>query len=62
MKEVQGFYKSHLMPPSGDYLLRIAPEAARATANKTMMQIPPPLLAISMAVVVRRYYSGHIVQ
>jgi hypothetical protein len=26
------------MPPSGDYSLRIAPVAARATANKTTMK------------------------
>jgi hypothetical protein len=28
---------SHWMPPSGDYSLRIAPAAARATANNTKM-------------------------
>ena len=41
MKEVQGFYKSHLTLPLGDYSLRIALAAARATANKTMMQNTP---------------------
>jgi hypothetical protein len=30
------------MPTSGDYSLRIAPAAARATANKTTMQNTPP--------------------
>ena len=34
----QGFTRSHWMPPSGDYLLRIAPAAARVTANKTKVQ------------------------
>jgi hypothetical protein len=35
MRHVQGYSRSHWMPPLGDYLLRIAPAAARATANKT---------------------------
>ncbi len=34
MRHVQGYSGSHWMPPSGDYLLCIAPAAARATANK----------------------------
>jgi hypothetical protein len=34
------------MPPLGNYSLRITPAAARATANKTMMQNVPTLLAI----------------
>ena len=48
------------MPPLGNYSLHIAPAAAIATANKTMMQNTPALLAISMAVVVRLYYTAHI--
>ena len=35
MQHSQGYSGSHWMPPSGNYLLRIAPAAARATANKT---------------------------
>jgi hypothetical protein len=35
MQHVQGYSGSHWMPPSGNYSLRIAPAAARATANKT---------------------------
>jgi hypothetical protein len=35
MQHVQGYTKSHWMLPSGNYLLRIAPASARATANKT---------------------------
>jgi hypothetical protein len=35
MQHVQGYLGSHWTPPSGNYLLRIAPAAARATANKT---------------------------
>jgi hypothetical protein len=36
MYHVQGYSRSHSMPPAGNYLLRIAPAAARATANETM--------------------------
>jgi hypothetical protein len=38
MQHVQGYSGSHWMPSSGDYSLRIAPEAARATANKMTMK------------------------
>jgi hypothetical protein len=34
----QGFTESYWMPPSGDYLLHIAPVAVRATINTTKMQ------------------------
>jgi len=37
MQHVQGYTGSHWTPPSGDYSLRIALAAARATANKTSM-------------------------
>jgi hypothetical protein len=36
MQHVQGYPGSHWTLPLGDYLLRIAPVAARATANETM--------------------------
>jgi hypothetical protein len=35
MRHVQGYSGSHWMPPLGDYLIRIAPEAARATGKQT---------------------------
>ncbi len=35
MGHVQGYPGSHWMPPSGDYFLRIAPAAARATDKQT---------------------------
>jgi hypothetical protein len=35
MKHVQGYSGSHWKPASGDYLLRIAPAAARATGKQT---------------------------
>ncbi len=38
MRHVQGCLRSHWMPPLGDYLLHIAPAAARATENKTTME------------------------
>jgi hypothetical protein len=48
------------MPPSGNYSLRIAPAATRATANVTTMQHVPTLLAILMAVAMQRYDTEHI--
>jgi hypothetical protein len=35
MQHVQGYSGSHWTPPSGNYLLRIAPAAARATGKQT---------------------------
>jgi hypothetical protein len=35
IQHVQAYTRSHWMPPFGNCLLRIAPVAARATANKT---------------------------
>jgi hypothetical protein len=35
MRHVQGYSRSHWTPPSGGYLLRIAPVAARATGKQT---------------------------
>jgi hypothetical protein len=48
------------MPPSGDYSLSIAPTAARATENKTMMLYVSTLLTILMTVAVRWYYTTRI--
>jgi hypothetical protein len=55
VKGVQGFTRSHWTPPSGKYLLRIIPADDRVACKKKMMKRAPYLLAISMAVVVRRY-------
>jgi hypothetical protein len=38
MRHVQGYSRSHWTLPLGNYSLRIAPVAARATANETMMK------------------------
>jgi hypothetical protein len=38
IQHVQGYTKSHWMLPSGNYLICIAPSAARATANKITMK------------------------
>ncbi len=35
MRHVHGYFGSHWMPASGDYLLHIAPAAARATCIQT---------------------------
>jgi hypothetical protein len=35
MQHVQGYSGSHWMPASGEYSLRIAPAAARATGKQT---------------------------
>jgi hypothetical protein len=35
MRHVQGYSGSHWTPPLGNYLLRIAPAAARATGKQT---------------------------
>ncbi len=59
MQHDQGFTESPWTPPSGNYLLCIAPAAARATINTTKMQHVPTLLAILMAITMRRYYTAH---
>jgi hypothetical protein len=38
MQHVQGYSESHWMLPLGDYLLRIAPAATRATGNQTTLK------------------------
>ena len=55
-----GFTRSHWTPPSGDYLLRIAQAAARVTIISMIMKHIPTLLAISMAIAMRRYYTKRI--
>ncbi len=39
MRHVQGYSRSHWMPPSGNYSLHIAPAAARATGKKNNQQM-----------------------
>ena len=58
----QGFTRSHWMPPSGNYLLRIAHAATRVTINKTSMENVPTLLAILMAIPMQGYNTAHIAQ
>jgi hypothetical protein len=60
MQHDQGYIGSHWTPPSGNYLLRTASAAAKVTINKTMGQHVATLMAISMAVAVRRYYTPRI--
>ena len=58
----QGFVGSHWTPPLGNFALQIAPLAARAPINSTMMQHVLTLLAVSMAIAMRRYYTTCIAQ
>ncbi len=60
MQHDQGFTGIHWTPPSGDYWLRIAPSAARATTNKTKVQNVPALLAVLMVIAMHRYYTACI--
>ena len=60
MQHDQGFTGSHWTLPLGDYLLRIAQAAARATINSMIMKHVPTLLAILMAITMRQYYTAHI--
>ena len=57
MQHVQVYIRSQRTLPSGNYSLRISPAADRVTINKTTMQNVPTLLAVSMAIVMRRYYT-----
>jgi hypothetical protein len=50
MQHVQGYSGSHWMLPSGDYSLRIAPVAARATGKQT---------AISKYTYKAGHFDGH---
>jgi hypothetical protein len=56
MQHDQGFTGSQRMPPSGDYSLRIAPAATRASINTTIMQLVPTLMAILMDITMQQYY------
>jgi hypothetical protein len=61
MQHVQGYTGNHWTPPSGNYSLRIAPAAAKATTKTTMHNVPT-LLTLLMAVAVQRNYTVHIAQ
>ena len=54
MEEVQGFGRSHWKLPLGKYLLGIAPAATGATCKTTTINNTPTLLAILMAMAMRR--------
>ncbi len=60
MQHDQGFAISHWTPPLGDYSLCIAPAAARATINTTIMHHIPTLMVVLMAIAMRRYYTVRI--
>jgi hypothetical protein len=60
MEVVQGFTRSHWTPPLGKYFLRIIPADNGVACKKKTTKKAPYLLAILMAVVVRRYNTVHI--
>ncbi len=60
MEGVQGLTRSHWTPPSGEYLLRIIPADNGVACKKKTTKRAPYLLAILMAVVVRRYNTTRI--
>ena len=60
MQHVQGYTGSHWTPPSGNYSLRIALAAARATANKITMYHVPTLMAILLVIAMWRYCTARI--
>jgi hypothetical protein len=60
MERVQGFTRSYWMPPLGEYFLRIILADNGVACKKITMKRAPYLLAILMAVVVRRYNTVHI--
>ncbi len=62
MEGVQGFTRSHWMPPSGKYFLCIILVDNGVACKKQMTERPPYLLAILMAVVVPRYDTARIAQ
>jgi hypothetical protein len=54
MEGVQGFTRSHWTPPLGKYSLRIIPADNGVACKKKTTKRAPYLLAILMAMVVRR--------
>jgi hypothetical protein len=60
MQHVQGYTGSHWTLPAGNYLLRIAPAATRATNKQTIMKNTATLLAILMAMEMRWYITARI--
>ncbi len=59
MKGVHGYPGSHWTPPLGEYLRRIAPAAARATANKKTIK-KCTIIASRFAALMRRYDTARI--
>jgi hypothetical protein len=62
MQYVQGYLGSHWTLPLGNYLLRIAPAAARATGKQTTSTNTPKKVAMLMAAAVRQYNTARITQ
>ncbi len=62
MRHLQGYPGSHWTLPLGNYLLHITPAAAKATTTNTRTKNWPTLMAILMAIAVRRYDTARIAQ
>jgi hypothetical protein len=62
MQHVQGYSGSHWMLPSGNYSLRIAPGATRATGKQTTINKYTKKMAILMAAAMRLYNTTRIAQ
>jgi hypothetical protein len=60
MQHDKGFTGSDWTLLSGNYSLRIAPAAARATINTKIMEHVSTLLAVLMAIAMWRYYTARI--
>jgi hypothetical protein len=60
MRHVQGYSGSHWTPASGNYLLCIAPAAARATGKQTTSTNAPKKVAVLMAMAMRQCVTVHI--
>jgi hypothetical protein len=57
MQHVQCYFGSHWMPALGNYSLRIAPAAARATGKKTTINNTHTKLAVLMAMAMHQYVT-----
>jgi hypothetical protein len=60
MQHVQGYLGSHWTPPLVNYSLRVAPAATRATGKQQQSTNSPTLLAVLMAMAMRRYVTARI--
>ncbi len=60
MRHVQSYSRSYWTPALGNYSLRIAPAAARASGKQKQSTKAPKKVAVFMAMATRRYITVHI--